>query len=87
LSGAIAVAGLPTFTVSGGVVDAKIRENLPDVLARADVALYQAKDAGRDQVVVHDAAGEVIPRAEDQSDLAESSRTLAAVSDVRRKLR
>jgi len=87
LSGAIAVAGLPTFTVSGGVVDAKIRENLPDVLARADVALYQAKDAGRDQVMVHDAAGEVIPRAEDQSDLAESSRTLAAVSDVRRKLR
>ena len=43
LSGAIAVAGLPTFTVSGGVVDAKIRENLPGVLARADAALYQAK--------------------------------------------
>jgi diguanylate cyclase (GGDEF)-like protein len=84
---AIAVAGLPTFTVSAGIVDAKIHENLPAALGRADAALYQAKHGGRDQVVVHDAAGEVISGAEVPFDLAEASRTLAAVSDVRRKLR
>jgi diguanylate cyclase (GGDEF)-like protein len=87
LSTAIAVAGLPTFTASAGVVDAKIHENLPAVLNRADAALYQAKYGGRDQVVVQDSAGEIISGAEVPFDLAEASRTLAAVSDVRRRLR
>ncbi|MGO8860939.1 MAG: diguanylate cyclase [Acidimicrobiales bacterium] len=87
LSAAIAVAGLPSFTVSAGIVDAKIHENLPGALDRADAALYQAKLGGRDQVVVHDPAGEVIPVADNQFDHNESSRTVAAVSDVRRQLR
>jgi diguanylate cyclase (GGDEF)-like protein len=87
LSAAITVAGLPTFTVSGGIVDAKIHEHLPGVLARADAALYQAKLGGRDQVVAHDAAGESVPQPESQFGLAESSQTVAAVSDVRRQLR
>jgi diguanylate cyclase (GGDEF)-like protein len=46
LSAAITVAGLPTFTVSAGIVDFKIHETLPDALARADAALYQAKQGG-----------------------------------------
>ena len=88
LSAAIAAAGLPTFTASAGVVDAKAQENLPAVLARADIALYQAKHGGRDQVVVHDATGETILSPEgDDADAAEVSRTLAAVSGIRRQQR
>jgi diguanylate cyclase (GGDEF)-like protein len=87
LSTAIAVAGLPTFTASAGVVDAKIHENLPAALNRADAALYQAKYGGRDQVVVHGSAGDVVAEAEVSFDLGEAGRTLAAVSDVRRRLR
>jgi diguanylate cyclase (GGDEF)-like protein len=61
LDAAITVAGLPHFTVSFGLVDAGEREALPDVLARADAALFEAKRAGRNQVVVHDAAGHAVP--------------------------
>ena len=57
LEAAITVAGLPRFTASFGVVEAGPQEDFPDVLARADAALFQAKRDGRDQVVVHDAAG------------------------------
>ena len=42
-------------TLSAGVVDTKCCTNCPridDVLAMADIALYQAKDAGRNQVVI-----------------------------------
>ncbi len=81
------MAGLPTFTASVGVVDVKTHEHLPDAVARADTALYQAKQYGRDQVVVHDGAGEVLSEAEIHSDLAGGSRSLATVSDVRRQLR
>ena len=84
---AVAVAGLPTFTASAGVVDAKIHEILPAALNRADAALYQAKYGGRDQVVVHVSAGEVISEPEASFAVAEGNQTLAAVSDVRRRLR
>ena len=57
LEAAITVAGLPSFTASFGVVEAGPQEDLPEILARADAALFQAKRDGRDQVVVHDAAG------------------------------
>ena len=56
LNAAIAVGGLPAYTVSFGVVDADERENLNTILVRADAALYEAKLQGRDQVVIHDAA-------------------------------
>jgi diguanylate cyclase (GGDEF)-like protein len=87
LSAAITVAGLPAFTVSAGIVDFKIHETLPNALARADAALYQAKQGGRDQVVVHDGDGDAISEAEIQFEANEVSRTLAAASDVRRQMR
>jgi diguanylate cyclase (GGDEF)-like protein len=87
LSAATSVAGLPSFTVSAGIVDTKIHEDLPAALARADSALYQAKFGGRDQVVVHDAFGQTIPWAEDQFGLDVPSWSLAALADMRRKLR
>ena len=46
-----------SVTLSAGVVDTEICENcmrIDDVLARADQALYRAKNAGRNQVVVFD---------------------------------
>jgi diguanylate cyclase (GGDEF)-like protein len=43
--------GIPTFTVSIGVAEAKPAEPLREVLARADLALYGAKGAGRNQVM------------------------------------
>ena len=48
LEAAVAVAGLPKFTVSVGVVVAEPKEDLPVVLSRADTALFQAKREGRD---------------------------------------
>ena len=87
ISAAIAVAGLPAFTVSAGIVDVKVHENLPGALARADAALYEAKQGGRDQIVVHDGDGEVVFEAETNLELDGASRTLAALSDVRRQLR
>jgi diguanylate cyclase (GGDEF)-like protein len=55
LDARITIAGLPRFTVSFGVVDACHGEDLPSVLARADLALFEAKRNGRDRIVVHDA--------------------------------
>jgi diguanylate cyclase (GGDEF)-like protein len=46
-------AGLPTVTVSFGVVDAESHEDLNLALARADAALLEAKRAGRDRIVRH----------------------------------
>ncbi len=55
LAAALTVAGLPNFTVSIGAVDAAEGEDLPVLVARADAALFTAKRAGRDQIVIHDA--------------------------------
>jgi diguanylate cyclase (GGDEF)-like protein len=44
-------------TLSAGVVDTKARmdcSRIDDVLALADIALYQAKDAGRNQVIIYE---------------------------------
>jgi diguanylate cyclase (GGDEF)-like protein len=57
LDAALTVAGLPKFTVSIGVIDTNDREDLPDLTARADAAMFAAKRAGRDQVVVHELDG------------------------------
>jgi len=46
-----------SVTLSAGVVDTKGSKDWPhidDMLAMADIALYQAKDAGRNQVIVFD---------------------------------
>ena len=87
LSAAITVAGLPTFTVSAGVVGVKVHESLPDALSRADAALYEAKGGGRDQVVAHDGAEAAVADADTHLDLAEDSQPLVSVSAVRRQLR
>jgi diguanylate cyclase (GGDEF)-like protein len=55
---AVTKSGLPKTTASFGVVEADSREDLPEVLARADAALFQAKRDGRDRIVVHDADGD-----------------------------
>jgi diguanylate cyclase (GGDEF)-like protein len=60
LAAAVTVAGLPTFTVSFGVVESSAGEELPDLRARADAALFAAKRAGRDRVVAHDSDGAVV---------------------------
>jgi diguanylate cyclase (GGDEF)-like protein len=49
-------AGLPRFTASFGVVAMTPDEYLPDTLARADRALFEAKNRGRDRVVKDRAA-------------------------------
>jgi diguanylate cyclase (GGDEF)-like protein len=52
-------AGLPRVTVSFGVVEASSAEDLAVSLARADVALLEAKRAGRDRVVHHPGASDL----------------------------
>jgi diguanylate cyclase (GGDEF)-like protein len=61
LEAAIAVAGLPKFTVSFGVVGSDPHDDLPALISRADAALFQAKREGRDRVVVFDALGHEVP--------------------------
>ena len=61
LEGAIAVAGLPKFTVSFGVVGSDPHDDLPTLISRADAALFQAKREGRDRVVVFDTLGHEAP--------------------------
>jgi diguanylate cyclase (GGDEF)-like protein len=55
LRAAIREAGLPSFTVSFGVTPAVVAEDLDLLLGRADAALFDAKRAGRDRVVVYGA--------------------------------
>jgi len=39
-----------TVSISGGVAAMHIRDNAHDLIARADGALYQSKQTGRDRV-------------------------------------
>ena len=57
LANAARIAGLPSFTASFGVVEARDTEDLSATLARADHALFQAKQDGRNLIVAHDTAG------------------------------
>ncbi len=45
-------SGCPRVTLSGGLVDVPIGESFESALARADALLYQAKQGGRDRVLV-----------------------------------
>jgi diguanylate cyclase (GGDEF)-like protein len=38
-------------TMSAGVSEVRLQDSADDILGRADVALYRAKDAGRNQVI------------------------------------
>jgi diguanylate cyclase (GGDEF)-like protein len=49
---AIAASTVPPFTVSIGLADSEPPESFVDTVARADEALMQAKQTGRDRVVV-----------------------------------
>ena len=60
LAAAILGSGIPTYTASFGVVDAEPAETLPVTVNRADNALFAAKRAGRDRIVVHDADGAAV---------------------------
>ena len=57
LAQAMQVAGLPSVTASYGVVRSEPGEDLASCLARADLALFEAKERGRDRVVAHAAFG------------------------------
>ena len=58
LTTALGAATLPDFTVSVGLASAESGEALSEVIDRADSALFQAKQLGRDRVVI---AGETTP--------------------------
>jgi diguanylate cyclase (GGDEF)-like protein len=47
-------SGLPTVRVSAGILAAVAPENIDLIVQGADSALYKAKRAGRDRVVVHE---------------------------------
>jgi predicted signal transduction protein with EAL and GGDEF domain len=57
-------AGLPSFTASFGVVEARESEDLAAAIARADTALFEAKHSGRNRIVVHDTAGNTLADSE-----------------------
>ena len=48
----IARAGVPTFTASFGIADSLYADDLESLLKVADEAMYAAKRAGRDRVVI-----------------------------------
>jgi diguanylate cyclase (GGDEF)-like protein len=61
LDAAVRAAGLPTYTASYGVVEARVDDDFASVISRADAALFQAKREGRDRIVVHDEHGDPTP--------------------------
>ena len=72
LTDAARSSGLPSFTASFGVVEARDTEDLAAAIARADGALFQAKQDGRNQIVVHDTAGNDVAFPQYTADAAEA---------------
>jgi predicted signal transduction protein with EAL and GGDEF domain len=60
LATSAAASAVPDFTVSVGLASADTGEALSEVIDRADAALLQAKQLGRDRVVI---AGELVETA------------------------
>ena len=61
---AVALEGFPkehSFTASFGVAERLVAERIPELMQRADGALYLAKNEGRDCVRVADAQGAARP--------------------------
>lgn len=56
LAAALADGHLPAFTFSAGLVDSGWSDDLSELLDAADRALLEAKDQGRDQLVIDDPA-------------------------------
>jgi diguanylate cyclase (GGDEF)-like protein len=52
LAGALRSAALPLYTVSYGIVGGTSSDDFADLLRRADSALFEAKRAGRDRIVL-----------------------------------
>jgi diguanylate cyclase len=46
-----AISGCINLTMSAGICSVRQAESADDILARVDVALYRAKDAGRNRVI------------------------------------
>ena len=44
---------LPHFTLSIGVVQGDENQSLENLVKKADIALYKAKESGRNQVIVY----------------------------------
>jgi diguanylate cyclase (GGDEF)-like protein len=64
LRAAVGTAQIPDFTVSLGLTDSTRSIDLADVLRAADLALFAAKDQGRDRLVIADAPDLAVPGAE-----------------------
>src|SRR5690606_13145203 len=61
LAADVAASGAPPFTASWGLSSSATAETFSEMLATADEALYAAKRAGRDRLVVARAAGGLTP--------------------------
>jgi diguanylate cyclase (GGDEF)-like protein len=65
-------AGVPPFTISCGVASTSLSRNLEELYRVADVALYQAKETGRNCVVV---ASEAPPEMDEEEELEVATST------------
>jgi diguanylate cyclase (GGDEF)-like protein len=60
LANATARSNCPPFTVSCGIADGAVADDYEGLFTTADRALYQAKAAGRDRVVIHGVSPAVV---------------------------
>ena len=53
LAATVGEHGLPGFTCSFGITETGEAEELSDIIARADLALFEAKRSGRDRALIY----------------------------------